>query len=345
MAAALMAAVGGSWPSSPSASTTARAEIARDLVFTRPPTENDEDPHASPPRRRVIHTRDDFVRIGGHDDDVGESTSDGIEIERGAARREQQTPRRPGVGQSFRRCAVDDEQIGAVQFGRGRRRVGQDDDGESASAQHVVQPVRRFGIGRRQHDSHPTYRKWVPTPAALIPVRTGPTAKRRLAHVLRADERASLVERLLEHVVEVLTGTGLRVVVLSPEPVHVEGAEVWTDQAPGLNAAVAAALDSLGTPALVVHADLPLLSADDVAVVLESDADVVVARSYDGGTNGLLLRSPIRPAFGVGSAAMHADRARRAGLRAAVLDIPGFALDVDDEAGLSASGAYPYTRP
>jgi 2-phospho-L-lactate guanylyltransferase (CobY/MobA/RfbA family) len=45
---------------------------------------------------------------------------------------------------------------------------------------------------------------------------------------------------------------------------------------------------------------------------------------------------------------MHADRARRAGLSASVLDIPGFALDVDDEAGLSASGrgaSAPYTRP
>jgi len=184
-------------------------------------------------------------------------------------------------------------------------------------------------------------------PPALIPVRMGPTAKRRLAHVLSASERASLVRLLLEHVLGVLTELGLRVVVLAPDHVDV-GAEVWTDEANGLNAAVAAALERLGSPALVVHADLPLLSAGDVETVLSSEADVVIARSYDGGTNGLLLRSLVRPAFGVGSAAMHADRARRAGLTAAVLDIPGFAMDVDDEVGLSAcdgAGVSPSTRP
>jgi 2-phospho-L-lactate guanylyltransferase len=174
----------------------------------------------------------------------------------------------------------------------------------------------------------------------------GPTAKRRLAHVLGASERAGLVRDLLEHVVEVLATLASRVVVLTPEPADVAGAEIWTDSAPGLNAAVAAAIDRLGPPALVVHADLPLLSPADVERVLADPGDVVVARSYDGGTNGLLLRSLIRPAFGVGSAALHADRARRAGLRASVLDVPGFAMDVDDEAGLSAcAGVSRYTRP
>jgi len=190
---------------------------------------------------------------------------------------------------------------------------------------------------------------WVPNPSALIPVRTGPTAKRRLAHLLRPDERAALVRHLLDHVMEVLTHVGLRVVVLSPEPVDSrETTETWTDEAPGLNAAVDAALVRLGPPVLVVHADLPLLSAADVESVLDTDSDVVVARSYDGGTNGLLLRTLVRPAFGVGSAAMHAERARRAGLSVSVLDLPGFALDVDDETGLSASGRGPfarYTRP
>jgi 2-phospho-L-lactate guanylyltransferase len=182
----------------------------------------------------------------------------------------------------------------------------------------------------------------------LIPVRLGPTAKRRLAHVLDARERAELVRTLLDHVVEVLTVVGLRIVVLAPEPADVTGAEVWKDQAPGLNAAVAAAIDKLGMPVLVVHADLPLVSAADVESLLADEADVVIARSYDGGTNGLLLRSALRPAFGVGSALVHADRTRRAGLTASVLDIPGFAMDVDDEVGLSAcasAGVSRYTRP
>jgi 2-phospho-L-lactate guanylyltransferase len=185
-------------------------------------------------------------------------------------------------------------------------------------------------------------------PTALVPVRSGPTAKRRLAHVLPARERMRLVSELLAHVTGVLDEAGLRVVVLTPTPLDVVGAEVWTDEASGLNAALAAAIDRLGAPVLVVHADLPLLGGADVSAVLADDADVVVGRSYDGGTNGLLLRSPIRPAFGPQSAAAHAIRARRAGLRASVLDIPGFQIDVDDESGLSVArsvSASRYTRP
>jgi 2-phospho-L-lactate guanylyltransferase len=185
-------------------------------------------------------------------------------------------------------------------------------------------------------------------PTALVPVRSGPTAKRRLAHVLSAAQREELVRGLLDHVTGVLMESGLRVVVLSPSPIDVEGAEIWTDEAPGLNAALAAAIERLRAPVFIVHSDLPLLQTDDVDRVLRNDADVVIARSYDGGTNGLLLRSLIRPAFGHQSAAAHATRARRDGLRTSVLDMPGFAVDVDDESGLSfcaSVSAFPRTRP
>jgi 2-phospho-L-lactate guanylyltransferase (CobY/MobA/RfbA family) len=87
-----------------------------------------------------------------------------------------------------------------------------------------------------------------------------------------------------------------------------------------------------------------MLSAKDVAQLLASDGDVVIARSFDGGTNGLLLRSLIAPAFGVLSAHEHAARARRAGLSCRVLDIPGFARDIDDAASLTAYGAS-FLRP
>jgi 2-phospho-L-lactate guanylyltransferase (CobY/MobA/RfbA family) len=54
------------------------------------------------------------------------------------------------------------------------------------------------------------------------------------------------------------------------------------------------------------------------------------------------MRRPIRPAFGPSSALHHAAQARTLGMRASVLDLPGFALDVDDEAALAATA---YTRP
>ena len=150
-------------------------------------------------------------------------------------------------------------------------------------------------------------------------------------------ERDALVRRLFAHVVGVLQDGGLRVIALSPDPI--DGPEVWLDEGDGLNRAVAAALRRLDTPVLIVHADLPKLADEDIDGILCAPGDVVVARSRDGGTSGLLLRRLIAPSFGPGSTAAHASLARRAGLRATVIDTPGFASDVDDERGLSASGA------
>ena len=176
-------------------------------------------------------------------------------------------------------------------------------------------------------------------PTALLPVRISRTAKKRLAHVLGPDDRMRLVRRLLDHVVSVVKDCGLPIVLLASDEVpDVDGVEVWRDTRTGLNGAVDAALQRLGAPAFVIHADLPLLGPGDLDEVLTSAADVVIARARDGGTNGLLLRRLITPAFGPSSAASHASRARAAGLRTHVLDIPGFALDVDDETSLSASG-------
>jgi 2-phospho-L-lactate guanylyltransferase len=169
-------------------------------------------------------------------------------------------------------------------------------------------------------------------PRALIPVRISETTKRRLAHVLRPAERMDLMRRLFDHVSGVLAQAGLEVIPLM-------------DESPaGLNGVVSDGLARWGVPALVVHADLPLLSVEDVWAVLETPGDVVIARAFDGGTNGLLLRAPLEPAFGVGSAIAHAARARSQGLVARVVDVPGFARDIDDPASLTSSGGA-FLRP
>jgi 2-phospho-L-lactate guanylyltransferase len=171
-------------------------------------------------------------------------------------------------------------------------------------------------------------------PTAIVPVRIAPTAKRRLAHALGPADRMSLVRTLFEHVTDVLLDVGLSVVALSPTPIDAP-VEVLLDEAVGLNAALNRALVVIGTPAIVVHADLPLVAPSDVEAVLASTSEVVVARARDGGTNALLLRRPMRVTFGPVSALAHARRARTAGLSTRVLDVPGLAWDVDDEVGLS----------
>ena len=179
-------------------------------------------------------------------------------------------------------------------------------------------------------------------PTVVVPVRTEPTVKRRLAHVLDPQERRELVRAMFGHVIGVLSDCGLRVVALSPRPLAPDvDIETWIERGRGLNAAIDEATLRTGAPVLIVHADLPLVARNDIEAVLAAPGDVVIARARDGGTNALLMRTRIRSAFGASSALAHAARARAAGLRAHVIDRPGLALDVDDEASLIASGWKP----
>jgi 2-phospho-L-lactate guanylyltransferase len=149
-----------------------------------------------------------------------------------------------------------------------------------------------------------------------------------------------LVLDLFGRVVEALQGAGLHVVAVAPHAIEVpDGVECWIDEATGLNAAMGRAIERTGVPVMVVHADLPAVTADDIRAVLDTPGDVVIARARDGGTNALLLRAKLRPSFGPRSALVHAQRARAAGLRTVVLDRPGLALDVDDAAGLTSSSS------
>jgi 2-phospho-L-lactate guanylyltransferase (CobY/MobA/RfbA family) len=86
----------------------------------------------------------------------------------------------------------------------------------------------------------------------------------------------------------------------------------------------------------VLPFDVPLVTAGELEALFATDADVVVARSDDGGTSGLLRRPPaaITARFGPDSARSHAAAAGVAGLRVASLVLPGLSLDVDDPGDL-----------
>jgi 2-phospho-L-lactate guanylyltransferase len=176
-------------------------------------------------------------------------------------------------------------------------------------------------------------------PVAIVPVKRMQDAKVRLAHVVEPRARAMLARSLFEHVTGVLVRAGLRTIALTPE-LHEPIAptmEVWHDAGRGLNGALRSALSRFRGPAFVVPADLPWLAPEDVWRALAEPGDVVVCRSTDGGTNGLLMRARIEPAFGPDSALAHARAARRAGLQARVVRIDGFERDLDDAGALRAA--------
>jgi 2-phospho-L-lactate guanylyltransferase len=116
------------------------------------------------------------------------------------------------------------------------------------------------------------------------------------------------------------------------------GLGVLTDQAEGLNAAVAAAVSQIAAAraksVTIVPADIPLAWRSDIVDILDTGAtsDVVVVPSRrDGGTNALYMRPPgvIEPRFGPGSLAAHVRLAEQLGLRCSMLPLPRVQLDID----------------
>ncbi|MEA2503091.1 MAG: 2-phospho-L-lactate/phosphoenolpyruvate guanylyltransferase [Actinomycetota bacterium] len=187
--------------------------------------------------------------------------------------------------------------------------------------------------------------------AILIPVKRLSESKLRLAGVLGPPQRRRLALSMLADVLLAAAGWPLRMVVTSdPDVASVADSAGWSivsDPGAGLNDAVAEGT-SLSTSAgatalLVLPFDVPLVTGRELEALFATDADVVVARSDDGGTSGLLRRPPgaITARFGPDSARSHARAASNAGLRVKSLRLPGLSLDVDDPGDLrrlAASG-------
>ncbi|MFZ5877946.1 MAG: 2-phospho-L-lactate guanylyltransferase [Chloroflexota bacterium] len=182
---------------------------------------------------------------------------------------------------------------------------------------------------------------------AIIPVKPLRRGKSRLAGTLSEDEREQLNQDLLVHTLKTLTGLKEleQVLVVSRDPhaltiARNHGARtVREDGQPHLNTAlqratiVAKVYATRGV--LVLPADLPLLTREDVLTLLEKAIQppvVVIAPDRHGkGTNALLM-SPaglIEYDFGDDSFQRHCDRARQAGARLEVVDLPSLGLDLD----------------
>lgn len=182
---------------------------------------------------------------------------------------------------------------------------------------------------------------------AIVPVKPLRRGKSRLAGVLSEDERADLNRRLLTHTLETLTAIPEieHVLVISRDPAALSLARdlgartVLENGAPKLNSALARATmlaKSCSTSAvLIVPADLPLISPEDIRAMLRRAKDppvvVVAPDRHHEGTNALLV-SPvglIEYRFGPNSFQIHCQRAAQAGARLEIFDLPSLALDMD----------------
>jgi 2-phospho-L-lactate guanylyltransferase len=187
------------------------------------------------------------------------------------------------------------------------------------------------------------------TVAAIIPLNRLGRAKARLGGLLSPEERRELTLINLRQVIEAAKGAGLGPVVLTPEPEDVavllgEDANVMAEDPgrSGLSGQLEGAIAGRDM-AVIVHADLPLATAGDLKRVVDVAmaapvASVTLVESSDGGTNVMVLRPPGRfaLAYGAGSHAEHARRAREAGMLVASVISPALALDLDTPADIAA---------
>ena len=182
---------------------------------------------------------------------------------------------------------------------------------------------------------------------AIVPVKPMRRAKSRLGSVLGAEERLALSREMLNRVLEALVGVPEieRTLLVSRDSEAMalarhHGARTLSERPPidlnqALQQATRAAVGSGASAVLVVPADLPLVTADDLRELVslaESPPVVVIAPDRrQAGTNALLA-SPaglIEYAFGPSSFDRHRALALAAGARVLVCDRPGLALDLD----------------
>ena len=182
---------------------------------------------------------------------------------------------------------------------------------------------------------------------AIVPVKPLRIGKSRLADVLTQDERADLNKRLLAHTLETLTTMPefAHVLVVSRDPAvlsmaRVHGARtVQESGASKLNGSLARATVVARSHAtegvLIVPADLPLITAEDVRVMLDRAHNppvvVLAPDRHRQGTNAMLVcpAGLIEYGFGPGSFQRHCRAALQAGARLEICDLPSIALDMD----------------
>lgn len=182
---------------------------------------------------------------------------------------------------------------------------------------------------------------------AIVPVKPLRRGKSRLAGTLTDDERAQLNENLLNHTLETLSGLKEleQVLVVSRDPhaltiARKHGARtVREDGQPHLNTALTRATVVAKVHAtsgvLILPADLPLLSQTDILSLIERATNppvvVIAPDRHEKGTNALLM-SPaglIEYDFGDGSYHRHCQRAKKAGARLEIVNLPSLSLDLD----------------
>jgi 2-phospho-L-lactate guanylyltransferase len=181
----------------------------------------------------------------------------------------------------------------------------------------------------------------------IIPVKPLNRAKSRLSGVLTPDQRRQLAESMFRHVLEVVRDLpqvmGALVISRDSKALSIareyDAKTLQESGTPELNSALTRATQvviSWGVESvLVLPADLPLVTAEDIVNMIELDSglmSVVIATDQNkDGTNALFMRPPgiIPYAYGPGSYQRHMALARQARVDVQTYFSERLALDID----------------
>jgi 2-phospho-L-lactate guanylyltransferase len=189
---------------------------------------------------------------------------------------------------------------------------------------------------------------------ALVAIKERKRCKTRLAQTVDDATRVCLVRSMLSVVLSATANaqTVQQTIVVSPERDEVPPAvPVLADTGESLNTALAQAhrmLLDLGCRELVVlPADLPQITASEIDALVRAGraGGFAIAPDATGtGTNALCLvtTQPFQFQFGPDSQHLHLQEARRLGLTAQIVRLPGLAFDVDSPADLQRLEEQPW---
>ena len=148
---------------------------------------------------------------------------------------------------------------------------------------------------------------------AVVPIKQGANGKSRLASVMSREERDALALRMARHVLaELRSCTAIAEIAILSTHCPAWWPGVWVeDRGQGLNTELADWRRSVGeVPVLIVHADLPLLRADELDELLAVAATQGIALATDRagqGSNALAIADgrAFDFRFGPGSRNLH----------------------------------------
>lgn len=169
---------------------------------------------------------------------------------------------------------------------------------------------------------------------ALIPFKPV-NPKTRLSCILNQEEREAFARAMLEDVIASVLKSGCSATLLCTHPFKHENALIAVRKE-SLNEAINWALGQFHCPALIIMADLPLVTAGDIQRLIRTEKDMAIVPGRGGGTNVIFLKKPrcFHADFYGASFLDHLRVAEECGFSVEVIDSFRMSTDIDEKEDL-----------